>query len=46
MYHGIRHAVSVINSARGPAGLYKWLRPTLVEIVPYISLHFALSEYM
>lgn len=43
-YHGLRHAAALITRTHGPTGLYAGLRPTLIEIIPYISLHFALYE--
>lgn len=44
LYNGIRHALSVIYQSHGIRGFYAGLQPTLIEIVPYISLHFAFYE--
>lgn len=43
-YYNIRHAIAMIFSQHGVRGFYAGLQPTLIEIVPYISLHFALYE--
>lgn len=44
LYSNMRHAIDVIYGVNGVRGFYAGLRPTLVEIVPYISLHFAFYE--
>lgn len=43
-YHTLRHAVALIYTRDGMRGFYAGLVPTLIEIVPYISLHFAFYE--
>lgn len=43
-YRNIGHAVVSIIRSDGLSGLYAGLQPTLVEIVPYMALHFALYE--
>ncbi|CDF37268.1 unnamed protein product [Chondrus crispus] len=45
-YNSIRQAVSVIYNTQGLRGFYAGLGPTLVEIVPYVSLHFTWYEGM
>lgn len=44
LYSNIRHAVDVIYTGKGLRGFYAGLQPTLIEIVPYISLQFTLYE--
>lgn len=44
LYSNIRHAIDVIYGGQGLRGFYAGLQPTLVEIVPYISLHFTFYE--
>lgn len=43
-YTSISHALTSIVRQHGVVGLYAGLRPTLVEIVPYMALHFAIYE--
>lgn len=43
-YLNLRHATQLIYARDGMRGFYAGLQPTLLEIVPYISLHFALYE--
>lgn len=43
-YRNLIHAVTSIVRLDGPLGLYVGLQPTLIEIVPYMALHFALYE--
>jgi solute carrier family 25 (mitochondrial thiamine pyrophosphate transporter), member 19 len=44
VYKNMRHAVSTIYARHGIAGLYSGVGPTLVEIVPYVSIQFAIYE--
>lgn len=44
LYSNIRHAVGLIYGGNGLRGFYAGLQPTLIEIVPYIALHFTLYE--
>lgn len=44
VYHSFRHAVVSIYRQHGITGLYAGLQPTLIEIVPYISVQFAAYE--
>lgn len=43
-YHSLTHATSSIVRTDGLRGLYVGLQPTLVEIVPYMALHFTFYE--
>lgn len=43
-YKTIRQALSAIYTSHGLRGFYAGLRPTLIEIVPYIALHFTWYE--
>lgn len=46
LYNNLRHAMNVIYQSHGFRGFYAGLQPTLIEIMPYISLHFAFYEGM
>lgn len=39
----LREARDIVRT-RGPRGLYAGLQPTLIEIVPYMALHFLIYE--
>lgn len=39
----LREARDIVRT-RGPLGLYAGLKPTLIEIVPYMTLHFLIYE--
>ncbi|PXF43620.1 Mitochondrial thiamine pyrophosphate carrier [Gracilariopsis chorda] len=43
-YDTVRHAMSVIYTKEGIRGFYAGLHPTLLSIVPYMSLQFAMYE--
>lgn len=43
-YPTIRHALRVMYHYNGLRAFYAGLQPTMVEIVPYIAIHFALYE--
>lgn len=45
-YHDLTHAAKCIVRRHGMFGLYAGLRPTLVEIIPYMGLHFAIYEHV
>lgn len=44
LYTSFRHAISTIYAREGLAGFFAGMRPTLVEIVPYMSIQFAMYE--
>eukprot|EP00188_Purpureofilum_apyrenoidigerum_P001115 Plantae.Rhodophyta-Purpureofilum_apyrenoidigerum.ctg15766.p1 GENE.Plantae.Rhodophyta-Purpureofilum_apyrenoidigerum.ctg15766~~Plantae.Rhodophyta-Purpureofilum_apyrenoidigerum.ctg15766.p1 ORF type:complete len:310 (+),score=45.19 Plantae.Rhodophyta-Purpureofilum_apyrenoidigerum.ctg15766:140-1069(+) len=44
MYKNIGDAVRMIHSKEGYLGFYAGVQPTLIEIVPYIALHFTFYE--
>lgn len=44
MYKSVAHAFSLIYKRNGVQGLYAGLQPTLIEIVPCVSIQFAVYE--
>lgn len=44
VYKSVGHAFSLIYKRNGIPGLYVGLQPTLIEIVPYVSIQFAVYE--
>lgn len=46
MYLNLPHAVRTIVRDEGLRGLYSGLQPTMIEIMPYMAIHFALYEHM
>lgn len=44
IYQGISHAFATIVHTDGPAGLYRGLAATLLQVVPSLALNFAIYE--
>lgn len=45
-YHGPLHAIRILMKEQGFPGLYAGLQPTMIQIVPYMAMHFALYEHL
>ncbi|KAI0566726.1 Mitochondrial carrier [Gracilaria domingensis] len=43
-YPNLRHAMAIIYSREGVRGFYAGLQPTLLSVVPYMSIQFAVYE--
>lgn len=46
IYHSFPHAIRSVIRDEGLRGLYAGLQPTIIEIIPYMAIHFALYEYL